>query len=220
MTRNSEIKEIDIKNFTCYYFYDIISINDFILNNVLLDEKSYQNIIYDVACKTPYAVRPLCIIFNKLVEYIRKFEKTKYLALFQSKKYERIFNRARYVIMLKSNISYAYAHKYMKIQINSDDDLSLEKTLNIHNVVILFKSVFNENHNHYYYQVFLDNSDMRPGQKFTDFSKFDFDLKDKKYSKVVWKIQFVFQGKKFKGSKYPLKNLVSLPREKIQRYTL
>ena len=42
----------------------------------------------------------------------------------------------------------------MKIEINSDDNLTLEKTLN--NIVILIKSVFNKNHNHYYYPVFLD----------------------------------------------------------------
>ena len=32
--------------------------------------------------------------------------------------------------MLKSNISDVYSNKYMKIKINSDDDLPLEKTLN------------------------------------------------------------------------------------------
>ena len=42
----------------------------------------------------------------------------------------------------------------MKIEINSDDNLTLEKTLN--NIVILIKSVFNKNHNNYYYHVFLD----------------------------------------------------------------
>ena len=48
--------------------------------------------------------------------------------------------------MLKSNISDGYFHKYTKIKINSDDDLTLEKAINMHNVVILIKSVLNENH--------------------------------------------------------------------------
>ena len=62
---------------------------------------------------------------------------------------------------------------------------------------------------------------MSPRQSFTDFNKFEFDIKGKifKYS-TLWKVQFVIQGKKFKGINYPLKNLVCLPREKIQRYTL
>ena len=58
--------------------------------------------------------------------------------------------------MLKSNISDVYFHKFMKIKINLDDDLPLGKTLNMHNVGIRIKSVFNKNHNHYYNQVFLE----------------------------------------------------------------
>ena len=34
--------------------------------------------------------------------------------------------------MLKSNISDVYSHTYAKIKIISDDDLPLEKTLNVH----------------------------------------------------------------------------------------
>ena len=36
----------------------------------------------------------------------------------------------------------------MKIRINSDDDLPLEKTLNVHNVVILITVVLNKVYNH------------------------------------------------------------------------
>ena len=43
--------------------------------------------------------------------------------------------------MLKSNISVVYSYKNTGIKIN--DDLPLEKTLNMHNPVILVKSVFN-----------------------------------------------------------------------------
>ena len=35
MERNDELKEIDIKNRTCYYFEDIIRVGDFELNNFL-----------------------------------------------------------------------------------------------------------------------------------------------------------------------------------------
>ena len=47
----------------------------------------------------------------------------------------------------------------MKIKIDSDNGLPLEKTINIHIVVILIKPVFNEDHNycdHNHYQVFLE----------------------------------------------------------------
>ena len=49
----------------------------------------------------------------------------------------------------KKQYSDFYSHRYMKIKINSDDDLSLEKTINMRNVVILITFVFNENHTHY-----------------------------------------------------------------------
>ena len=39
MDRNDELKKIDIKNCACYYFDDIIKIEDFNVNNILIDEK-------------------------------------------------------------------------------------------------------------------------------------------------------------------------------------
>ena len=39
MKMNNELKEIDNKNRTCYYFDDIIKIADFGHDNILLDEK-------------------------------------------------------------------------------------------------------------------------------------------------------------------------------------
>ena len=74
-------------------------------------------------------------VFHRVDGFIKKDDKTKYLALFHSNEiYERIFDIIRYLIFIKSNITDVYFHKYMKIKINSDDDFSLEKTLNIHNV--------------------------------------------------------------------------------------
>ena len=46
------------------------------------------------------------------------------------------------LVMLQSNISDVYSLKYTKIKINSDDDLSLENSLNMQNLLILIKSVF------------------------------------------------------------------------------
>ena len=45
MDSNDELKEIDIKNPTCNYFDDIIKIEDFNLDNILIDEKSYENVL-------------------------------------------------------------------------------------------------------------------------------------------------------------------------------
>ena len=92
------------------------------------------------------------IIFDKANGYIRKYS-TKYQASFNSdEKYKKTFERIRYLIMLKINISDLYSYKYTEIKINSGDDLLLEKALNMRNIVTLFlviKSVFNKNYNHY-----------------------------------------------------------------------
>ena len=41
-TKNNELNIIDIKNCTCYYFNDIININDLEFDTNLLDEKPYE----------------------------------------------------------------------------------------------------------------------------------------------------------------------------------
>ena len=131
---DNELKEIDIKNHTCC-FNDIINVIDIDIDNILLDEKSYGSfLIYDVSYKTPYIAKPLRIIFDKLDGYIRKYDRTKYVSLFHPyKEYQRIFDKVRFPIMLKSNISVIYSHKYTKIKNKSEDNLPLEKTLNMHN---------------------------------------------------------------------------------------
>ena len=67
------------------------------------------------------------------------------------KKNQRITDRIRYLVMLKSNVSDVYSHKHMKMKINSDNNLTFEGTLKVQNVVTLTELVFNKNYNHYYY---------------------------------------------------------------------
>ena len=42
---NNKVKEIDIKNQTYYFFDDTINIKNFDSNNIIIDEKSYKNIL-------------------------------------------------------------------------------------------------------------------------------------------------------------------------------
>ena len=58
--RNDELKQINIKNCTCYYFDDIIKIEDFDIDNILIDEKSYKNIlVYNISYKSLIDSEPL-----------------------------------------------------------------------------------------------------------------------------------------------------------------
>ena len=53
---------------------------------------------------------------------------------------ENIFGRIRYLVMSKSNLSNIFYNKYLKIKINSDDDVPLEKTSNIYYGLKLIRS--------------------------------------------------------------------------------
>ena len=121
---NHKLKETNLKNRACYYFDDI-NINDLDLDKIYIHEKSYENILINgVAYKTPYGTNPLGIVFDKVDGYIRKYDKSRYLALlYSNEKNERIFDRIIYLIMLKSIISDVYSHRYTKTNINSDDNL-------------------------------------------------------------------------------------------------
>ena len=128
--------------------------NDF--DNILLDEKLYENIlIYNISYKTLISVNPLHIILDRIDGFSRKFDGTRYLILLGPEKYDAIYNSIRYLLSLKSCITYSFSHNYGKMKINSYDSLHSEKLLTFYNVIILLKSVFNKAQNHYYYNILL-----------------------------------------------------------------
>ena len=116
-----------IKNCTCYYFDEIIKIEGFDFDNILLDERSYKNIlIYGIWCKNLIGAKPLRIMFNKVDEFIRVYDGTRYLVLFGPEKYDAIYNRIKYVISQKNGITFVFCHNYAKIKIDSYDFSPLE----------------------------------------------------------------------------------------------
>ena len=67
---------------------------DFDFDKILKDEKSHENnLIYDTSCKTLIGSKPLRIKFDKIDEFIRIYDGTKYLVLFCPEKYDHIYNR-------------------------------------------------------------------------------------------------------------------------------
>ena len=140
-----------------YYFDDIIKLEDFDLHNILIDEKSQENIlIYDISYKTLIDAKPLRIRFDEIDGFIKIYDGTRYLTLFGSKKYEAIYNRIRYLISLKSGITYIFSRYFAKIKVDSYDSLPIEKILTLHNVIIHIKSALKKDKNHYYYKIFLE----------------------------------------------------------------
>ena len=116
--------------------------------------KNHKKIFYGISDKTLTGPKPLCIRSNKIDGFIRVYDGTRYLTLFHSEKYDYIYNRIRYLISLKSSITYFLSHYYAKINVDSYTSLPIEKTLTLHYVWILIKSVHNKNQKHYYYNTF------------------------------------------------------------------
>ena len=72
MESNDKLRQISIKNFTCYYFDDIIKFEDFNFDNVLIDEKSHENLLVpNISQKTLIVDKPLRIRFTKVDGFIR-----------------------------------------------------------------------------------------------------------------------------------------------------
>ena len=69
---NDELKDIDIKNRKRYYFDDIIKIKNSDLDNILINEKSYENIlVYNISNKTLIGAKPMCIRFDKVDGFVK-----------------------------------------------------------------------------------------------------------------------------------------------------
>ena len=151
---NDKLKEIDNKNHAYYYFDDIIKIENFGLVNTLIDEKSYENIlVYSISYKNLIDSKPLRIRFDKIDRFIRVYDRTRYLVLFGSERYDFIYSRIKYLINVKSSITYIIPNNNAKIKVDSNDSLPLERTMTFHDVIILIKSVFNKDKTNYYYDI-------------------------------------------------------------------
>ena len=71
------------------------------------------------------------------------------------KKYEELRNKIKDFIRSITKNSDDYDEKYMKTKFNLDDELTLNKTIEFHSIIIVVRAVFYENDNHFP-QVFLD----------------------------------------------------------------
>ena len=88
MKTSNKVKDITIKNRTYYFFNEIISIENFDVNNIKIDEKSYKNILIYcigyVKIKKEikiYSVNPLYLIFTNANGYFEEINENKYLIL-------------------------------------------------------------------------------------------------------------------------------------------
>ena len=145
MEIKDELKEIDVKNHTCYYFDGIIKDVDIYFSDILLDEKLYGNIsVYDISYKNSTSPKP----FRKTDGFIRVLSgEFRFLVLFDNGLFDKICDKIKYLITGKSGITHSINHNFGKIRIDLYNYLPIEKVLSLHNVIILIKSVANKNKN-------------------------------------------------------------------------
>ena len=117
---NNELKTVRNKN--RINFDEIIKLGYFDFDNILIDEKSHEKIlIYNISYKSSIDPKPLRIRFDKIDGLFIIYDGTKYLTLFGSEKYDAIYDRIRYLINLKSGITYIFSHYFAKITIDFYD---------------------------------------------------------------------------------------------------
>ena len=67
------------------------------------------------------------IRLNKVHGFMRFYDRTIYLKLFELGSYHELLHRIRYLVVVKSGITYVISHNYAKIKVDSYDSLPLEK---------------------------------------------------------------------------------------------
>ena len=154
-----EVKRIEIKNRTYYFYNDIINLKNFESNLLTIDKKSYKNIdVYYIGyitikkiddCESFYSVNLLCLLVNHASGYI---EEKMEVNIFDDsanenkellKKYADVWDGIKNKIKITNGgEENDYGKDYMKIRFNSDDDLPLNKPLKFNAMTIIIRSVF------------------------------------------------------------------------------
>ena len=170
-----EVKQINIKNRTYYFYSDIINLKNFDLNLLKIEKKHYKEIniyyIRYIAIKknddyeNNNSVNPLYLLVNQASGYIEEKIGNKGLIFHDFvdenkellKKCVDVWDGTKNKINgINYNGENDYKKDYMKIEFNSDDNLELNKPLKFQLITKIIRSVFEDGKP--YPQVFLDDA--------------------------------------------------------------
>ena len=116
-------------------------------------------------CEKMYSVNPLYLLIDHASGYIEEKNGNRYLSFDSVDKNKEVLKRFRDVGNgIKNKINALnrdkendYEKDYMKIKLNSDDNLPLNKPLKFHLVTMIVRRVFSEG-GKFYSQQFLDDT--------------------------------------------------------------
>ena len=162
-------KQLNFKNRTYYFYNDLINIKSFDHNNLRLDKKSvFNNEVYYIGyiTKNPEysinSVNPLYLMINRIKGNFEEVDGDKYLIISSEngdiiQKYQEFFDGIKYIIkkIYDYNQPIEYDDNYMKIKLNADDNILLNKIIYFPTITMIMRSVTQKD-GKYYPQIFLD----------------------------------------------------------------
>ena len=103
-----------------------------------------------------HSVNPLYLIIHSAKRYFKEENDQKYLIIDLTEKYEEVFSRIRSEIQtINTREELYYGEDYVKIGVNTDDNVPLNKKLKFPSLTIIIRCVF-QNGKKLYPQVYLD----------------------------------------------------------------
>ena len=151
------IRQLNIKGKTYYFYNDLININKFNNNNnnLKLDKKGVLgNDVYYIRyiTKKPqwnvFSVNLLYLIISKIKGHFEEVDGDKYLILSSEngdimQKYQEFYNRIKEIIKKINdyNQPIKYDDHYIKIKVNTDDNISLNKIIYFLTITIIIRSI-------------------------------------------------------------------------------
>ena len=161
-----QVKEINIKNQTYYFFDDMIDIRNFHSNLLKIDKKSHEDIdIYYISyitinkfshCENIHSENPLYLIIHSATGHFKEKNWEKSLIIDSTEKYEEVFSGIISELKtLNGGKELFYEKKYARIGVNADDDLPLNKPLKFPTFTIVIRCVLQKGEK-LYPQTYLD----------------------------------------------------------------
>ena len=165
-----ELKQINIKNRTYYFYSDIIDLDEFDESKIKVDKKDFNDIdIYYLGyehkkkiseCNVINSINPF---YLRTVDMNGQFEKGKddawYLIISDDdifKKHVDIFESIKNKVTEKTWDAVEYDKDYMKIKFESNNILPASKDVNIRMATIIIRAILVQD-GKYYPQLFLDD---------------------------------------------------------------
>ena len=157
-----QVKEINIKNRTYYFFNDMINTEVFDQNLLKIDKRSYKNI--DIYCigyiaikkivdyENICSVNPLYLITGDVDGHIEEKNGSKYLVFDSTNENRRVFKKytelwdgiKNEIKTINDGKEGEYGKDFMKNKFDKDDNLPLNKQLKPHMLTIIVRCVFEE----------------------------------------------------------------------------